>query len=104
MTTIQAQLQQARQAIIEFNPDLANVILNKIETTLPHAQLSVSEAETYMSKLQEISGLAQAAKDGVSAARQRLIEAANTAKNFDTYDRSGKKREKRITTRSNKKF
>lgn len=97
------KLREARQAIKEFNPELAAKILSEIEAAAPPV-LDGPEAEAVAIELRAIRDYAAAAGDGIAAAQLQLKELMQLTQTLGSYDRAGNRRVEDISARTRQKY
>lgn len=104
MTSPLEHLQRARAALIAFNPASAEKSLQDFEVALGNERLTPEFVAQCKAELSAICDLAEAAREGVFAARQSFQEILNISHQLDTYDRVGKRHTRIATHISNRKF
>lgn len=104
MTSPLEHLQRARAALIAFDPASAEESLRDFEMALGNEQLTPESVAQCKAELSAICDLAEAAREGVFAARKSFQEILNISHQLETYDRAGKRRTRIATHTSNRKF
>ncbi|WJS83848.1 hypothetical protein [Paracoccus sp. TOH] len=91
MTEALLLLDQARRHLIASEADLALEKMQRFEKLLAAGNLPKGGVEACAEALQAIRALAEAAREGITAAKRQIAEITAISRNLDTYDHQGKK-------------
>lgn len=104
MTKALGLLQQAREHMLAMKTDKATKYLEKFESLVVAGEVSKEAASECAEVLRSIRMLAEAMRDGLSAAQRQLDEITVLSRNLDTYDRQGQKVDCQVGKGRNQRF